>query len=80
VRRLAGHAGYRVCLSFDVDSLDYTDPGPAAIRRNVAAARPGSIVSMHFGHPGTVTAMPQVLDDLAARGLSAVTAQTLLRP
>jgi hypothetical protein len=35
---------------------------------------------MHFGHPGTVTAMPQVLDDLAARGLSAVTAQTLLRP
>jgi peptidoglycan/xylan/chitin deacetylase (PgdA/CDA1 family) len=79
VRRLAGLAGYRVCLSFDVDSLDYTDPGSAAIRRNVAAARPGSIVSMHFGHPGTVTAMPQVLDDLAARGLSAVTAQTLLR-
>ena len=29
---------------------------------------------MHFGHPGTVTAMPQILADLAARGLRPVTA------
>ena len=79
VRRLAGAAGYPVCLSYDVDSLDYTDPGPAAIRRNVASAGPGSIVSMHFGHAGTVTAMPQVLADLLARGLQPVTASRLLR-
>ncbi|MEO9137877.1 MAG: polysaccharide deacetylase family protein [Jatrophihabitans sp.] len=80
VRRLAGAAGYRICLSYDIDSLDYTDPGPAAIRANVAAAGPGSIVSMHFGHAGTVTAMPQVLADLDAHGLQAVTASTLLAP
>jgi peptidoglycan/xylan/chitin deacetylase (PgdA/CDA1 family) len=80
VRTLAGSAGYPVCLSYDVDSLDYTDPGPSAVLANVAAARPGSIVSMHFGHPETVTAMPQVLADLADRGLSAVTASTLLAP
>jgi peptidoglycan/xylan/chitin deacetylase (PgdA/CDA1 family) len=79
VRRLAGDAGYRVCLSYDIDSLDYTDPGPAAVRANVATAQPGSIVSMHFGHPGTVVAMPQILADLAARGLQPVTASTLLR-
>lgn len=79
VRKLAGAAGYPVCLSYDIDSLDYTDPGAPAVRANVTAARPGSIVSMHFGHPGTVTAMPQILADLAGRGLRPVTASTLLR-
>ena len=44
----AARAGYRECLSFDVDSLDYTDPGPDAITTNVLrAVRQGSIVSMH---------------------------------
>jgi hypothetical protein len=33
---------------------------------------------MHFGHVGTVQAMPHILDDLAARGLRAVTASALL--
>jgi peptidoglycan/xylan/chitin deacetylase (PgdA/CDA1 family) len=80
VRRLAGEAGYRVCLSYDVDSLDYTDPGPAEVRRRVRSARPGSIVSLHFGHPDTVAAMPGILADLAHRGLRPVTASRLLRP
>jgi peptidoglycan/xylan/chitin deacetylase (PgdA/CDA1 family) len=80
VRRLAGEAGYRVCLSYNVDSLDYTDPGPAVVRSRVRAARPGSIVSLHFGHPDTVAAMPGILSDLAARGLRPVTATRLLRP
>lgn len=80
VRTLAGHAGYPVCLSYDVDSLDWTDPGPAVVRRTVAAGvQPGSVVSMHFGHPGTLAALPGVLADLAARGLRPVTATTLLR-
>ncbi len=79
IRQVAGAAGYRVCLSYDIDSLDWTDPGPAAVRRNVTAARPGSVVSMHFGHPGTVSAMPGVLEDLANRGLRPVSASRLLR-
>jgi peptidoglycan/xylan/chitin deacetylase (PgdA/CDA1 family) len=78
VRQLAGKEGYPVCLSYDVDSLDYTDPGPATIRRQVATASAGSIVSLHFGHPGTVSAMPLILDDLRQRGLEPVTASTLL--
>ncbi len=81
IRALAGAAGYPVCLSYDVDSLDYTDPGPMAVRRNVAAAvRPGSVVSLHLGHPGTLAALPGILADLTARGLRPVTATTLLRP
>lgn len=79
ILRLAGSAGYHTVLSYDVDSLDWTDPGPAAVRRNVAkAAQPGSIVSMHFGHQGTAAAISGVLTDLTARGLHAVTASTLL--
>lgn len=79
VRRLAGAAGYQRVLSYDVDSRDFTDPGAAAIRRNVRAAVAGSVVSMHLGHPGTLDALPGVLDDLAARGLKPVTAGELFR-
>jgi len=80
VRRLAAAAGYPVCLSYDVDSLDYTDPAAAIVRARVAAARPGSVVSMHFGHAVTAEAMPAILGDLAGRELHPVTASYLLRP
>ena len=78
IRALAGAAGYPVCLSYDIDSLDWTDPGPAAIVTNVRAATAGSIVSMHLGHPGTLSALPAVLRSLRERGLRAVTVTELL--
>jgi peptidoglycan/xylan/chitin deacetylase (PgdA/CDA1 family) len=74
----AGAAGYPVTLSYDVDPQDWTDPGAAAVRDGAAQAAGGSIVSLHFGHPGTVDALPGILDDLQARGLQAVSASTLL--
>ncbi|RTL70159.1 MAG: polysaccharide deacetylase family protein [Pseudonocardiaceae bacterium] len=77
VKVLAAAAGYPTVLSYDVDSRDFTDPGAAAIRRNVAAAEAGAVVSMHLGHPGTLDAIPGLLDDLAARGLRPVTASQL---
>jgi peptidoglycan/xylan/chitin deacetylase (PgdA/CDA1 family) len=77
VLRLAGAAGYPSVLSYDVDSRDVTDPGAASIRRNVRAAVAGSVVSMHLGHPGTLEAIPGLLDDLSARGLTPVTASRL---
>ncbi|MFL6140448.1 MAG: polysaccharide deacetylase family protein [Labedaea sp.] len=76
--RQAGRAGYPRVLSYDIDSLDWRDPGPTAIRRAVAAATAGSVVSMHLGHAGTVAALPGILADLAARGLTAVTASKLV--
>lgn len=76
--KVAGDAGYAVCLSYNLDSLDWTDPGAAAVRQNMLAARAGSIVSLHLGHSGTVEALPGVLDDLTGRGLSATTVSTLL--
>ena len=79
VLRLAGAAGYPTVLSYDVDSSDFTDPGPVAIRRAVATSSAGSVVSMHLGHPGTLAALPGVLDDLGHRGLTPVTASALFR-
>ena len=77
VRRAAAAAGYPRVLSYDVDSRDFTDPGPAAVRRAVGAVSAGGVVSLHLGHPGTADALPGVLDDLAGRGLTPVAAGTL---
>jgi peptidoglycan/xylan/chitin deacetylase (PgdA/CDA1 family) len=78
VLRLAREAGYPHVLSYDVDSLDYTRPGADAVTRKVLAeVRGGSVVSLHFGYPDTVAALPVVLEELAHRGLSAVTTTEL---
>ena len=47
-------------------------------RRPIAAVRPGSIVSLHFGHSGTIDALPAILDALHTRGLRPVTVSDLL--
>ncbi|MEV5148373.1 polysaccharide deacetylase family protein [Streptomyces sp. NPDC052727] len=79
VTRLARAAGYPHVLSYDVDSLDYTRPGAAAVTREVlAGVRNGSVVSLHFGYTDTVAALPDVLTELGRRGLRAVTTTELL--
>lgn len=81
IRAASQAAGYGACLSYDVDPMDYQDPGAAAVlHRFGAAVGDGSVVSLHLGHPGTVEAMPAILDLLRARGLEAVTASELLIP
>jgi peptidoglycan/xylan/chitin deacetylase (PgdA/CDA1 family) len=75
----AAGAGYPVVAGFDVDPLDYQDPGAAAVRsRTLDAVRAGSVVSLHFGHPGTADALPAILTGLRDRGLRPVTAGELL--
>jgi peptidoglycan/xylan/chitin deacetylase (PgdA/CDA1 family) len=75
----SAEAGYRTVLGFDVDPRDHSDPGPdAVVQRTLDAVKPGAIVSLHFGHAGTVAAMPRILDGLDARGLTPVTASKLL--
>ncbi|WP_037068211.1 polysaccharide deacetylase family protein [Pseudonocardia acaciae] len=75
--RLAGEAGYPRVLSYDVDSLDWTDPTPATVRAQVRTATAGSVVSMHLGHRATLAAIPDILADLDKRGLRPVTAGRL---
>jgi len=80
IQQQARRAGYPTCLAYDVDSLDYTDPGPAAVvQTTLSGVHNGSIVSLHFGHAGTVEALPELIAGLRNRGLSPVTASELLR-
>jgi peptidoglycan/xylan/chitin deacetylase (PgdA/CDA1 family) len=80
IRAAASRAGYQRCVSYDVDPQDYRDPGAAkVVSRTLRQVRPGSIVSLHLGHLGTVQALPQILDGLANNGLLAVTLSRLLR-
>ncbi|MCK9896804.1 polysaccharide deacetylase family protein [Frankia sp. AgB32] len=75
----AGSAGYRTVVDFDVDPLDYTSPGADAVVARVrAGVQPGSIVSMHFGYPGTVAAFPRIVANLRAAGLTPVTVHDVL--
>jgi peptidoglycan/xylan/chitin deacetylase (PgdA/CDA1 family) len=75
----AGAAGYRTVVDFDVDPLDYTSPGADAVVSRVrAGVKPGSIISMHFGYPGTVAAFPRIVANLRAAGLSPVLTRNLL--
>jgi peptidoglycan/xylan/chitin deacetylase (PgdA/CDA1 family) len=76
---VAAQAGYPTVLGFDVDPLDYQDPGAdAVVQRTLAAVHPGAVVSLHFGHAGTVAALPAILDGLDQRHLAPVTLSTLL--
>jgi peptidoglycan/xylan/chitin deacetylase (PgdA/CDA1 family) len=80
IRAAAARAGYAACLSYDVDSLDWQDPPPAQISATVmTGVRPGSIISMHLGHAGTVAAVPPLLDALKAARLRPVTVSELLQ-
>lgn len=80
IKAAARKVGYPTCLSYDIDSLDYTDPGATAVvNTTLNAVRPGSIVSLHFGHAGTVSAMAPLLNGLRRRGLTPVTMSELMK-
>lgn len=67
----AGKAGYQVSVGYDVDSLDFQDPPVSEIISNVTEiVAGGSIVSLHFGHPGTLEALPKIVEHIRALGLT----------
>ena len=71
--------GYQIIL-WDVDPLDWKRPGPMTVcNRIVKETRPGSIVLSHDIHPGTIEAMPAVLDQLEAKGFNFVTVSELIQ-
>ena len=79
ILRAAADAGYDIVLGWDDEPFDFKDPGPDAVRTRVLdQLKGGSIVSLHFGHPGTIDALPAILDGVRAKHLTTVTASTLL--
>jgi peptidoglycan/xylan/chitin deacetylase (PgdA/CDA1 family) len=70
----AGRAGYARSIGYSLDSLDFTDPGGAAVIASVNNhVQSGDIISLHFGHQGTIDALPTILRHLATNGLEPVT-------
>ena len=71
-----GLNGFTAPTPWSVNLID-----PARIRADAAAIRRAGaqfvVVSLHFGYPDTVRALPAVLEELAHRGLSAVTTTEL---
>ena len=63
----AGDAGYPMVAGWDVEPFDYRDPGADLVQQRVIdGLHGGAVVSLHFGHPGTVEALPAILDAVAA--------------
>ena len=80
IRKAAEKAGYKNCISYDVDSLDYQDPAPKLIVANVARGiQAGSIVSLHLGHKNTVSALPGIFSLLEERKLKPVLISELIK-
>ncbi len=69
---LQEHLNKKFGISFiywSIDPLDWKNRDPKLVHeRIVTQAAPGAIVLAHDIHPTTVNAMPQVLDDLIAKG------------
>lgn len=64
----AGAAGYAAVVLWDVDPLDWLNPGTSTVvQRVVGATRPGSIVLLHT-LPQTAAALPAIVAELRARG------------
>ena len=79
IRKTAQKYGYKNCISYDVDSLDYQDPGKAAVISNInKGIKGGSIISLHFGHQNTIDALPTVIENIKAKGFEPVTLTELI--
>jgi len=76
----AGAAGYATVVGFDVDPLDYTDPGAASVvRATTAGLHPGAIISLHTGHAGTVAAFAPIVAAITSAGLTPALVSELLK-
>ena len=79
IRKTAQKYGYKNCISYDVDSLDYQDPGKAAVISNInKGIKGGSIISLHFGHQNTIDALPTVIKNIKTKGFEPVTLSELI--
>lgn len=75
----AGKAGYAQSVGYDVDPLDFTNPGSALVlSRTRANLHGGAFVSLHTLYRGTAVALPQIIAAIHGRGLQPVTVSTVL--
>lgn len=80
VLRIAEDLNYKV-IQWDTDSLDWKNPGVGAIvQRVVTKAHPGDIILLHASDSCQQTheALPQIIDQLRAKGYEFVTVSQLM--
>lgn len=76
-----GAAGYRLTVTWDVDTIDWRPvkndpPGPTAdeiVAKVLSRTQGGSIVLMHLGGYHTLEALPRIVDGLRSAGYDLVT-------
>jgi len=77
-RMIEGQEGLTIVL-WSVDPLDWKSPGASVVaERLIAGAKPGAITLSHDIKPGTIDAIPQVIDALKAKGYQFVTVSELI--
>jgi len=80
VLRIAEDLNYKV-IQWDTDSLDWKNPGVGTIvQRVVTKAHPGDIILLHASDSCQQTheALPQIIDQLRAKGYEFVTVSQLM--
>lgn len=81
VLRIASELNYTV-IQWDTDSLDWMNPGvDKIVNRVVTKAHPGDIILMHASDSCKQTheALPQIIDQLRAKGYEFVTVSELMK-
>lgn len=76
-----GAAGYRLTVTWDVDTIDWRPvkndpPGPTAgeiVAKVLSRTQGGSIVLMHLGGYHTLEALPRIVEGLRSAGYDLVT-------
>lgn len=69
VRRIAKEMGYRMCV-WSTDTRDWSGLSAAQIKqRALTGLRPGGVVLMHMWGPHTLEALPELIDEIRARGM-----------
>ncbi len=67
------------CVQWDVDSLDWKDPTPEQITKNVVdKITDGSIILMHNGATNTPEALPMVIEGIKEKGYEIVPISQIL--
>lgn len=67
------------CVQWDVDSLDWKDPTPEQITKNIVSKlKDGSIILMHNGAKNTPEALPMVIEGIKEKGYEIVPISKIL--
>ena len=65
-------------IMWSLDTLDWKRPPPGEIiSKTVQRIKPGAVILCHDIHPGTIEAMPELIDQLKQAGYSFATASQL---